>query len=267
MMCDHGRLLPGAGCRRLLPAAPLAHFARTRLPASATHTAPRWRRWAGGGGPQQPVNAGMGVGRPTPHRCAWRCARLCARAVCAVCSCGLSSACACSGPCLLRVPVLCVLGLCAQPRRDVTCAGDATELCVEKGITLGIHVHTSTMNASGHSTGRACTRACSLHTFSSSTRNACSDGVTTTPRWSGQPTSSHRMRILRPTRKAHAPQERMCTELSRPPSPQLTTPICEAKILMQVMSHRGHLRVDRLQAAHRRAANARAGRASSARRR
>ena len=43
----------------------------------------------------------------------------------------------------------------------------------------------------------------------------------------------------------------MCKELSRPPSPQLTTPICEAKILMQVMSHRGHLRVDRLQAAHR----------------
>ena len=26
-------------------------------------------------------------------------------------------------------------------------AGDTTELCVEKGITLGIHVHTSTMNA------------------------------------------------------------------------------------------------------------------------
>ena len=206
-----------------MPAAPLAHFARARLPASATHTAPRWRRWAGGGGPQQPVNAGMGVGRPTRHRCAWRCARLCARAVCAVCSCGLSSACACSGPCLLRVPVLCVLGLCAQPRRDVTCAGDATELCVEKGITLGIHVHTSTTNASGHSTGRACTRACSLHTFSSSTRNTCSDGVTTTPRWSGQPTSSHRMRILRPARKAHAPQGRMCTELSRPLSPQLTT--------------------------------------------
>ena len=96
-----------------MPAAPLAHFARARLPASATHTAPRWRRWAGGGGPQQPVNAGMGVGRPTPHRCAWRCARLCARAVCALCSCGLSSVCACSGPCLLHVPVLCVLGLCA----------------------------------------------------------------------------------------------------------------------------------------------------------
>ena len=146
-----------------------------------------------------------------------------ARAVCAVCSCGLSSARACSGPCLLRVPVLCVLGLCAQPRRDVTCAGDATELCVEKGITLGIHVHTSTTNASGHSTGRACTRACSLHTFSSSTRNTCSHGVTTTPRWSGQPTSSHYMRILRPARKAHAPQGRMCTELSRPLSPQLTT--------------------------------------------
>ena len=214
MMCDHGRLLPGAGCRRLLPAAPLAHFARARLPASATHTAPRWRRWAGGGGPQQPVNAGMGVGRPTPHRCAWRCARLCARAVCAVCSCGLSSECACSGPCLLRVPVLCVLGLCAQPRRDVTCAGDATELCVEKGITLGIHVHTSTTNASGHSTGRACTRACSLHTFSSSTRNACSDGVTTTPRWSGQPTSSHRMRILRPTRK-HMLRKRECAKSCR----------------------------------------------------
>ena len=30
-----------------------------------------------------------------------------------MCSCGLSSACECSGPCLLRVPVLCVLGLCA----------------------------------------------------------------------------------------------------------------------------------------------------------
>ena len=45
----------------------------------------------------------------------------------------------------------------------------------------------------------------------------------TTPRWSGQPTSSHRMRILRPARKAHAPQGRMCTELSRPLSPQLTT--------------------------------------------
>ena len=119
--------------------------------------------------------------------------------------------------------MLCVLGLCAQPRRDVTYAGDVTELCVEKGITLGIHVHTSTMNASGHSTGRACTRACSLHTFSSSTRNTCSHGVTTTPRWSGQPTSSHRMRILRPARKAHAPQGRMCTELSRPLSPQLTT--------------------------------------------
>ena len=29
------------------------------------------------------------------------------------CSCGLSSVCACSGPCLLHVPVLCVLGLCA----------------------------------------------------------------------------------------------------------------------------------------------------------
>ena len=84
-----------------------------------------------------------------------------ARAVCAVCSCGLSSACACSGPCLLRVPVLCVLGLCAQPRRDVTCAGDATELCVEKGITLGIHVHTSTMNASGHSTGNPVSSAVS----------------------------------------------------------------------------------------------------------
>ena len=84
-------------------------------------------------------------------------------------------------------------------------------------------MHTSTTNASGHSTGRACTRACSLHTFSSSTRNTCSDGVTTTPRWSGQPTSSHRMRILRPARKAHAPQGRMCTELSRPLSPQLTT--------------------------------------------
>ena len=42
-----------------------------------------------------------------------RCARLCARAVCAVCSCGLSSACACLGPCLLRVPVLCVPALCA----------------------------------------------------------------------------------------------------------------------------------------------------------
>ena len=71
---------------------------------------------------------------------------------------------------------------------------------------------------------RLCARAvCSLHTFSSSTRNACSDGVTTTPRWSGQPTSSHRMRILRPARQAHAPQGRMCTELSRPLSPQLTT--------------------------------------------
>ena len=35
-----------------------------------------------------------------------------APAVCAVCSCGLSSAGACSGPCLLRVPVLCVLGPC-----------------------------------------------------------------------------------------------------------------------------------------------------------
>ena len=31
------------------------------------------------------------------------------------------------------------------------------------------------------------------------------------------------MRILRPARKAHAPQGRMCTELSRPLSPQLTT--------------------------------------------
>ena len=35
----------------------------------------------------------------------------------------------------LRMPVLCVLGLCAQLRRDVTCADDVTELCVEKGIT------------------------------------------------------------------------------------------------------------------------------------
>ena len=55
------------------------------------------------------------------------------------------------------MPVLCVLGLCAQLRRDVTCADDVTELCVEKGITLGIHVHTSPTNASRHSTGRACT--------------------------------------------------------------------------------------------------------------
>ena len=140
--------------------------AAARLAACAAHVrqhpgtrrisqgpAPHTRR-PGGGGPQQPVNAGMGVGRPTRHRCAWRCARLCARAVCAVCSCGLSSVCACSGPCLLHVPVLCVLGLCAfvlvvwcaciafvylvrpspvnvtvlcvlglcaQPRRDVTC--------------------------------------------------------------------------------------------------------------------------------------------------
>ena len=58
------------------------------------------------------MGAGTGVGRPTPRWCACRCARLCARAVCAVCSCGLSSAGACSGPCLLRVPVLCVLGPC-----------------------------------------------------------------------------------------------------------------------------------------------------------
>ena len=35
------------------------------------HTVAHTRR-PGGGGPQQPVNAGMGVGRPTPHRCAWR---------------------------------------------------------------------------------------------------------------------------------------------------------------------------------------------------
>ena len=40
-------------------------------------------------------------------------AHACVPVLCAVCSCGLSSACECSGPCLLRVPVLCVLGLCA----------------------------------------------------------------------------------------------------------------------------------------------------------
>ena len=122
-----GRPRPRVGlarARRLAwPRAPLASGA-PRLPAAASRVqhpgtrrisqgpAPHTRR-PGGGGPQQPVNAGMGVGRPTRHRCAWRCARLCARAVCAVCSCGLSSVCACSGPCLLHVPVLCVLGLCA----------------------------------------------------------------------------------------------------------------------------------------------------------
>ena len=66
-----------------MPAAPLAHFARTRLPASATHTAPRWRRWAGGGGPQQPVHKnnkqhdpqrrhGRGTADPAPVRLALR---------------------------------------------------------------------------------------------------------------------------------------------------------------------------------------------------
>ena len=42
-----------------------------------------------------------------------RCARLRARTVCTVYSCSLSSTCACSSPCLLRVPMRCVLGLCA----------------------------------------------------------------------------------------------------------------------------------------------------------
>ena len=51
-----------------MPAAPLAHFARTRLPASATHTAPRWRRPTAASERRH----GRGTADPAPVRLALR---------------------------------------------------------------------------------------------------------------------------------------------------------------------------------------------------
>ena len=81
-----------------------AHFVR----ASATHTAPRWRRPTAASERRH----GRGTADPAPVRLALR------TPVCPCCVRGVLvrfvvGVCACSGPCLLHVPVLCVLGLCA----------------------------------------------------------------------------------------------------------------------------------------------------------
>ena len=79
-----------------------------------------------------------------------RCARLRARTVCTVCLCSLSSTCACSSPCLLRVPMLCVLELCAFVL-DVWCCTGA--LVQRSPRSCGLRSPTS-------STSRGCAGQC-----------------------------------------------------------------------------------------------------------
>ena len=126
-----------------------------------------------------------------------RCARLRVRTVCTVYLCSLSSTCACSSPCLLRVPMRCVLELCtlvlgvwctcaafaqivrrplvnvvdiAGVHRAVLCAG-AVHACVVVLVSPMLALRVPAVHALGvHACGM---RACTSHARVACTCCAC----------------------------------------------------------------------------------------------
>jgi len=106
-----------------------------------------------------------------------RCARLRARTVCTVCLCSLSSTCACSSPCLLRVPMLCVLELCAFVLDVWCCTGALVQRSPRScGLSLADVVDIAGVRRSVLCAGavHACVvRACASHAPVACTCCAC----------------------------------------------------------------------------------------------